>query len=161
SKTASDLPNDLYFFVAADESRPPSRFGRLGIPLVQYPDKLFDVVMGSGSIFPAFPARTLQDFPRPGERVEVIDGGFAHNSPIEAAVLWGATHVILVEASPLAAGRVGQRNFLQNSVDAFNHLYDQAQLADARSKDKVTIFTLRPQPPHICVLDFANNLVER
>jgi len=161
SKTAPELPNDLYFFAAADSSRPAPAFGSLGIRLADYPDKLVDVVMGSGSIFPAFPARTLSDFPRPGERVELVDGGFAHNSPIEAAVLWGATHVILIEASPSAAEREGRRNFLQNSIDAFNHLYYQAQLADARSKEKVVIFTLRPRPPHICVLDFASNLVGR
>jgi predicted acylesterase/phospholipase RssA/ABC-type phosphate/phosphonate transport system substrate-binding protein len=161
SKTSPDLPNDLYFYAPSNPDQPPPRFGRLGIPLAEHPDKLLDVVMGSGSIFPAFPARTLTDFPRVGQQVELIDGGFAHNSPIEAAVLWGATHIILIEASPSAAEREGQRNFLQNSVDAFNHLYYQAQVADARSKEKVTIFTLRPQPPHICVLDFANNLVER
>jgi predicted acylesterase/phospholipase RssA len=103
----------------------------------------------------------LLDFPRQGDSVELVDGGFAHNSPVEAAVLWGATHIILIEASPGAAEREGRRNFLQNSIDAFSHLYYQAQLADVRSKEKVVIFTLHPQPPHICVLDFAGNLIDR
>ena len=164
SKTAGELPSDLYFYAAAksgDVDRAQPSFGRLGIPLTEHADRVIDVVMGSGSIFPVFPARTLEDFPRPGERVELVDGGFAHNSPIEAAVLWGATHVVLIEASPAVEERRGRRNFLQNSADAFNHLYYQAQLADARSKEKVVIFTLRPQPPHICVLDFADNLIER
>jgi predicted acylesterase/phospholipase RssA/ABC-type phosphate/phosphonate transport system substrate-binding protein len=161
SKTASGLPSDLYFYAAARGSASPPRYGNLGVPLASYPEILVDVVMGSGSIFPVFPARTLVDFPRNGDRVELVDGGFAHNSPIEAAVLWGATHIILIEASPGMAEREGRRNFLSNSIDAFNHLYYQAQLADARSKEKVTIFALRPQPPHICVLDFANNLVEQ
>jgi predicted acylesterase/phospholipase RssA/ABC-type phosphate/phosphonate transport system substrate-binding protein len=162
SKTTAELPSDLYFYAAARGSRSnhPS-FGRSGVPLREYPELLVDVVMGSGSIYPVFPPRTLLDFPRAGERVELVDGGFSHNSPIEAAVLWGATHIILIEASASAAERRGRRNFLQNSIDAFNHLYYQAQLADARSKEKVTIFAIRPQPPHICVLDFANNLVER
>jgi predicted acylesterase/phospholipase RssA len=161
SKTAAELPSDLYFYAAAPGSESLPKFGSLGVSLSNYPDILVDVVMGSGSIFPVFPARTLTDFPRKGDRVELVDGGFAHNSPIEAAVLWGATHIILVEASPSSAERAGRRNFLQNSIDAFNHLYYQAQLADARSKEKVTIFALRPQPPHICVLDFASNLVQR
>lgn len=160
SKSARELPSDLYFYLGSGRAQSPQQFGEVVVPLVKHPDKLLDVVMGSGTIFPAFPARTLNDFPRPGERVELIDGGFVHNSPIEAAVLWGATHVILIEASPNTAKREG-RNFLQNSIDAFNHLYIQAQLADARSKEKVVIFTLRPQPPHICVLDFASNLVKR
>src|SRR5262245_19103658 len=161
SKTASVLPSDLYFYAAARGSASLPRYGNLGVPLASYPEILVDVVMGSGSIFPVFPARTLIDFPRKGDRVELVDGGFAHNSPIEAAVLWGATHIILIEASPGMAEREGRRNFLSNSIDAFNHLYYQAQLADARSKEKVTIFSLHPEPPHICVLDFANNLVER
>jgi predicted acylesterase/phospholipase RssA/ABC-type phosphate/phosphonate transport system substrate-binding protein len=161
SKTASELPSDLYFYAPAAGSASRPRYGNLGVPLADHPEILVDVVMGSGSIFPVFPARTLTDFPRKGNRVELVDGGFAHNSPIEAAVLWGATHIILIEASPGSAEREGRRNFLQNSIDAFNHLYYQAQLADARSKEKVTIFALRPQPPHICVLDFASNLVEQ
>jgi hypothetical protein len=160
-KKASELPSDLYFYASADPNRDPPRYGNLGIRLTDYPEILVDVVMGSGSIFPVFPARTLIDFPGEGDHVKLVDGGFAHNSPIEAAWLWGATHIILIEASPSVAEREGRRNFLQNSIDAFNHLYYQAQLADARSKEKVTIFTLRPQPPHICVLDFANILVER
>jgi predicted acylesterase/phospholipase RssA/ABC-type phosphate/phosphonate transport system substrate-binding protein len=163
SKTAADLPSDLYFYATARRGTDlsPPAFGHSGVRLSDYPEMLVDVVMGSGSIFPVFPARTLADFPRAGDRVELVDGGFAHNSPIEAAVLWGATHIVLIEASPRASEREGRRNFLQNSIDAFSHLYYQAQLADARSKEKVTIFTLRPGPPHICMLDFANNLVER
>jgi hypothetical protein len=161
SKTAPELPSDLYFYAAANGSVNGPRYGNLGVRLVDYPEILTDVVMGSGSIFPIFPARALVDFPRTGDRVELVDGGFAHNSPVEAAVLWGATHIVLVEASPGAVERAGRQNFVRNSIDAFNHLYYQAQLADARSKEKVTIFGLRPQPPHICVLDFASNLVER
>ncbi|MDT7602774.1 MAG: hypothetical protein QOF61_771, partial [Acidobacteriota bacterium] len=71
----------------------------------EYGDKLMDVVIGSSSIFPVFQPRALTasvtagDVGRPATLAELIDGGFAHNSPIEAAVLWGATHIILVEAS--------------------------------------------------------------
>jgi adenylate kinase len=32
--------------------------------------------------------------------VSIIDGGFVHNSPIEAAVKLEATHIIMIEASP-------------------------------------------------------------
>jgi len=55
-----------------------------------------------------------------------------HNSPVEAAALWGATHIILIQASP--PERVEHRNFLENASAAFNHLYDQAQRVDAQSK---------------------------
>ncbi len=43
--------------------------------------------MGSGSIYPVFPPRRVQDFPRAGEWADLVDGGFAHNSPVEAAAL--------------------------------------------------------------------------
>ncbi len=90
--------------------------------------------------------------------MELIDGGFAHNSPIEAAVLWGATHILLIEASP--DERVERLNFVTNAVASFEHLYEQSQLLDARSRGRVAIFSLSPQPPHLCVLDFADNLIE-
>ncbi len=89
--------------------------------------------------------------------MELVDGGFAHNSPIEAAVLWGATHVVLIEASPKQETARG--HFAQNIGAAFSHLHQQAQLLDARSRGQVTVFTLAPEPPHICVLDFSDNLI--
>jgi hypothetical protein len=106
-----------------------------------------------------FPSRTLPGFPSQGEQVELVDGGFAHNSPIEAAVLWGATHVFLIEATPQR--RLPRRNFAENAAAAFVHLHRQTQLVDARSKKQVVVFTLAPEPPHLCVLDFADNLLAK
>jgi predicted acylesterase/phospholipase RssA len=118
-----------------------------------------DVVLGSGSIFPVFPPRKLDNFPGPGEAIWLVDGGFAHNSPVEAAVLCGATHIIVIEASPKV--RVTRNNFLENALASFDHLYAQAQLLDAHSRGQVLMFTLAPEPPQICVLDFADNLITR
>jgi predicted acylesterase/phospholipase RssA len=157
AQSAEQLPSDLYFFAPASSSTPPPPFENRGISLISYPEILLDVVMGSGSIYPMFPPRTIRDFPQPGQTIDLVDGGFAHNSPIEAAVLWGATHIVLIQASP--EERIERHNFVQNASAAFNHLYAQAQLLDSRSKDQVTIFTLAPTSPHLCVLDFADNLV--
>jgi predicted acylesterase/phospholipase RssA len=126
--------------------------------LIDRPHILLDVVMGSGSIFPVFPPRQIADIPRPGEQIELVDGGFAHNSPVEAAVLWGATHIVLIEATPRT--RSGRGNFLRNATSSFRHLHQQAQLLDARSRGKVVLFSLSPDPPHMCVLDFADNLID-
>jgi predicted acylesterase/phospholipase RssA/ABC-type phosphate/phosphonate transport system substrate-binding protein len=153
----SILPTDLYFHAPSRAKTAVPPFGPRGIPLADHPAILLDVVMGSGSIFPMFPARRLNDFPQAGSTVDLVDGGFAHNSPVEAAVLWGATHVIVIEASP--STRAERTNFLQNAAASFEHLYQQAQLQDARSRGKVSIFTLAPEPPHLCVLDFADNLI--
>ena len=158
AQSSQELPLDLYFYAAAEASRPPPPLGPRGIALAERPDLLLDVVMGSGSIYPMFPPRRLADFPRAGEFTDLVDGGFAHNSPIEAAVLWGATHIVLIQASP--EERVFRRNFWENVTAAFNHLYDQAQRVDVQSKEQVTVFTLTPQAPHLCVLDFADNLID-
>ncbi len=74
-------------------------------------------------------------------------------------MLWGATHVILIEATP--TGRSPRRNFAGNAATAFAHLHKQTQLVDSRSKQRVVVFTLTPEPPHLCVLDFADNLIEQ
>jgi hypothetical protein len=44
---------------------------------------------------------------------------------------------------------------------AFSHLYEQAQRVDAQSKQHIVVFTLAPRPPHLCVLDFSDNLIDR
>ncbi|HJT33846.1 MAG TPA: PhnD/SsuA/transferrin family substrate-binding protein [Pirellulales bacterium] len=160
-QTSADLPSDLYFYAPAGSAAAgPPDYGERGVALAERPEMLLDVVLGSGSVFPVFPPRTLENFPRRGERIELIDGGFVHNSPVEAAVRWGATHVVLIEADPHE--RAERRNFLQNAAGAFNHLYYQAQQVDARSREReqVVIFSLRPEPPHICMLDFADNLID-
>lgn len=159
-QTSADLPSDLYFYAPANSGESPPDYGERGVSLAERPEMLLDVVLGSGSVFPVFPARTLENFPRPGERVELIDGGFIHNSPVEAALRWGATHVVLIEADPRE--RAERRNFLQNAAGAFNHLYYQAQQVDARSREgeQAVIFSLRPDSPHLCMLDFADNLID-
>ena len=157
-KQTSDLfPSDLYFYASANGDNRPPPYGNRAVSLRKWPHILLDVVMGSGSIFPVFPPRRISEFPEPGEHIELVDGGFAHNSPLEAAVLWGATHVIQVEATPRK--RKTRSNFLGNATSSFRHLYRQAQLVDARSRGKVTVFSIAPEPPHICVLDFAEPLV--
>ena len=156
-RTDKSLPTDLYFFAGVDKDQ-PTPFKERGISFHDYPQLLLDVVIGSGTIFPVFPAREIRDFPKKNERVELIDGGFAHNSPVEAAVLWGATHIVLVEATPARVLKRG--NFIYNASSAFTHLHKQTQLVDVRSKQQVVVFTLQPSPPHICVLDFASNLIK-
>ncbi|MDG2222824.1 MAG: PhnD/SsuA/transferrin family substrate-binding protein [Rubripirellula sp.] len=156
-QTSDELPSDLYFYLPSDKDSNPPPFGTRGVSLREHPDAMLDVVMGSGSIFPLFPGRFIEGMPRTGERIELVDGGFAHNSPVEAAVLWGATHIVLIEAKPRKREERG--NFVLNVASAFRHLHSQAQLLDTRSRGRVTIYSVAPKSPHICVLDFADNLV--
>ncbi len=158
-QTSQELPPDLYFYAARDAQSAVPPYAMRGVSLHDHPQILLDVVMGSGSIYPLFPARRIPGIPRQGQQIELVDGGFAHNSPVEAAVMWGATHILLVDV--MARGRMRRGNFLQNATSSVRHLHRQAQLLDARSRDRVTIFTLSPEPPHICIIDFASNLVRQ
>ena len=151
------LPSDLYFY--SWRTNKTSIFGARGVCLDDHPDRLIDIIMGSSSVFPIFPPRRLENFPAAGEWVDLVDGGFAHNSPIEAAVLRGATHIILIESTP--AGRGERKSLASNAAAAFEHLHKQTQLVDLRSKRYVVIFTLVPKPPHICTVDFTDTLIER
>src|SRR5262249_42543644 len=112
------------------------------------PERLLDVVIGSGTIYPLFPYRELSNI-NVGENkqtplIKVIDGGFIHNSPIEAAIKWGATHIISIEASQLRKP-FEPTNTLENSLVAFNYLMAQTQRADTTVRGQVEIFELRPR----------------
>ncbi len=149
------LPSDLYFYSWRSAGDPI--FGARGVKLDDHPGLLIDIIMGSSSVFPIFPPRRLENFPTPGGWVDLVDGGFAHNSPIEAAVLRGATHIILIESTPAARGE--RTSLAANAAAAFEHLHKQSQLVDLRSKRRVVIFTLVPKPPHICTVDFTDTLI--
>ena len=73
--------------------------------------------------------------------------------------MWGATHVVVIEASP--ESRSSRKNFIANVAAAIGHLQQQTAQVDRRSKQHVRVFTLEPRPPHLCILCFADNLIER
>ena len=171
-----DGPPDLYFYYdepVAYQGKTPDRtfpvdlrFKSFSNP--EYAGRLLDVIIGSATIYPVFEPRYLS-FAQEMEsaknrRFDLIDGGFAHNSPIEAAVNWGATHIILIEASPEPKAS-SHRHLLDNSLDAFNYLFNRAQLTDARSRGKIEIFSIRPasdpsaDSPHLCTFDFDPGLM--
>ncbi len=113
--------------------------GPLALPLKEFGrDEMSKAYVGTRAIFPAFEPKKLTNVKRVMDKdgvtdVSIIDGGFVHNSPIEAAVKLEATHIIMIEASPEYA-QATDVNIFSNSVTAFNHLFDQAQLLDARSR---------------------------
>ena len=169
--TREQNETDLYFVYKAGATDLPeallkdNRFVSLNDKANQ--SILLDAVIGSGSIFPAFEPKVLPKVTRVMDKNEedklenaaIIDGGFVHNSPIEAAVKLEATHIIMIEASPDYPPST-EINLLSNSVAAFNHLFTQAQLLDARSRRQAEVFTLRPhQDPYLCTMDFGLNYI--
>lgn len=150
------LPGEMYFYASPLNSPEPA-FGNRGIALVKRPELLFDALLGSAAIYPLFPARTIHDLPKPGQKVDLVDGSFAHRSPLEPAVLWGATHVLVIEASTLEPTTRG--NLLNNFGASLNYLYDEAQLVDVRLRGHTVLYTLYPSAPHIGLLDFSPHLI--
>lgn len=146
---ANQLPEDLYFYSKSPhvkwEPPPPER---RFISFRENPQRLLDVVIGSGTIYPLFPYRELSNINISGNKqtplIKVIDGGFIHNSPIEAAIKWGATHIISIEASAQRKP-FEPTNTLENSLVAFSYLMAQTQRADTMARGQVEIFELRPR----------------
>ena len=147
--SANQLPEDLYFFfrspnVGWKAPPPDKRF----ISFHDNPQRLLDVIIGSGTIYPLFPYRELHHINvGPNKQtplIKVIDGGFIHNSPIEAAIKWDATHIISIEASPQRKP-FAPKNTLENSLVAFSYIMAQTQRADTTARGQVEIFELRPR----------------
>jgi predicted acylesterase/phospholipase RssA len=105
------------------------------------PEQLLDVIVGSTSIFPIFPSRELarRDY-------TIVDGGFAHNIPVEAAARWGASQILVVEASPADEGAQRGNAFVSNAKAAFDLLFAEAQQVDVSLRGTLPLSALRPTP---------------
>ena len=153
-----DLPGEFYFYASPQGTRQP-QFGPRGIALEKRPELLFDALLGSAAIYPLFPSRRIDNLPQPGQHVDLVDGSFAHRSPLEAAVEWEATHVLVVEASTQEPTTRG--NLLDNFGASLCYLYDEAQLVDVRLRGQTVLYTLYPSAPHIGLLDFSPPLIQQ
>jgi predicted acylesterase/phospholipase RssA len=149
SGTTSELPDDLYFYYQASNIAPADQRNQF----ISFEDhnegKLLETIIGSSTIYPVFPPQTLeinisdkdgQFKPTP---IDIVDGGFIHNSPIDAALKWQATHIIVIEASPDPDEQVAD-NFHGNIANAFNYLFDQAQSRDQFSQGTAEVYVLKP-----------------
>jgi hypothetical protein len=75
--------------------------------------------------------------------IRIVDGGYIHNSPIDAARQWGATHILVIEASPRDP-ETDPTTFPQNASYALNFLFEQAQRVDTEAETAGELFRLRP-----------------
>ncbi|MBT9586400.1 PhnD/SsuA/transferrin family substrate-binding protein [bacterium] len=150
------LPGEFYFYASPLGSADPV-FGARGIALARRPELLFDALLGSAAIYPLFPSRRIENLPQAGQHVDLVDGSFAHRSPLEAAVSWGATHIMVVEASTQEPTSRG--SLLDNFGASLCYLYDEAQLVDVRLRGQTVLYTLYPSAPHIGLLDFSPHLI--
>jgi hypothetical protein len=159
--------SDRYLYLPAKVEGSTPNYDQRGIKLgggrefsyVSEPTKILELMMASGTIFPIFPSHSMSD-PASEARMSFVDGGFAHNIPVEAAVDWGATHIVVIEASP-ELDRNEKPSFIGNVGTAFDHLFAQAQLTDVRSRETVEIYTLRPRKEILKTLDFVPALTKK
>lgn len=149
------LPSDFYFYLPRQDSDDNYRRqflrGSNWQPIPE--DGLLDVVLGSGAIFPLFPPRPLL-LQGQSQSVQLVDGGFAHNSPLEAATELDVTHIFLIEASKQEDAKV--EGLLKNIALAFNHLHGEAQSSDVRARNTTvaTVFALRPDQQRAELTEF-------
>jgi predicted acylesterase/phospholipase RssA/ABC-type phosphate/phosphonate transport system substrate-binding protein len=159
SRLGMKPPSDLYFYLPAPKSAAKPRYEMQGRELAGDGNLyhwmfILDYVIASGTIFPFFPPHSVAGMETFSKGLSLVDGGFAHNTPVEAAERWDATHIIVIEASP-ELHNSSARSFGGNVLAAYYHLFAQAQLTDVRSREGLEIYTLRPQVGLLGTLDFA------
>ncbi|MGP1308781.1 MAG: patatin-like phospholipase family protein [Phycisphaerales bacterium] len=135
-------PNDIYFYYDAPGGPAPA-FSPESVDLSRTnAPPLVRAIAASSSIFPIFPAIQMATPNDPGQLRSFIDGGFIHLSPVEAATEWGATHVIIIEASPPEIR--ASDGLWENLLAMGTYLHDSAQLADARAFQNAAVYRIAP-----------------
>ena len=83
----------------------------------------------------------------------LIDGGFAHNRPLDAARVLGATKVLVINSSPLQAGRRSARcqapifrvgELACNLPKLVPYLWDRSQIEDILSTKNMLVVSIYP-----------------
>jgi predicted acylesterase/phospholipase RssA len=113
--------------------------------------ELQHAAFASGSPFPVFsahdvPLRVLQNKER------LIDGGFAHNKPLEAAYALGAHKVLVINSSPLESAGGGRCTLASLSIGelACNlpklvpYLWERSQVEDLLSTRSMLVASIYP-----------------
>ncbi len=120
---------------------------------------LLDVVFASGSPFPVFPPTRVGLTEE--DKEWLVDGGFAHNVPIEAANALGAKRVLVISSSQLhehdpiveekaESDRYNTKeilhfgNLIRNVPRLFPYLFERSQIEDAVSAEEILVATISP-----------------
>jgi len=109
------------------------------------------VAFASGSPFPVFPAHRIT-LPGIGEEL-LVDGGYAHNVPVEAGKRLGARRVLVINSSPRDPGAalsqrapgfqaVGNLTWMLRWI--IPYLYERSQVEDALSAEDLVVGLVAP-----------------
>lgn len=134
-----------------------------------------DAVFASGSAFPVFPPHRAH-LPN-GCEVRLVDGGYAHNVPLEAAAMSRARQVLILNASPdpladadalVPAGSWLRKlqlggQLVRSSPELLSFMFARAQDLDRSigSDMLVASLTPRPDPQWPFLLDFRKSARRR
>jgi hypothetical protein len=134
-------------------------------------DHMKQVVFASGSPFPIFSPHQVK--PRAGEPEWLVDGGFAHNIPLEAAKEIGARQVLLLNSSP-ADSFEASGSLLEHLGSALGQLpqgiprllpflFRRSQVADLLIREQMFVVCLSPLPEKDwpSLVDFRRTVVQR
>jgi phosphoserine phosphatase/predicted acylesterase/phospholipase RssA len=123
------------------------------------PKRALPAVFASGAPFPVFPPKKVS-MPN-GCEVPLVDGGYAHNVPLEAAVASEARQVLVINASPQPTSSVSRwRNvasgLLQGAPRILGFMFTQAQALDQNVGRELMVAALGPRyrPDWPFLLDF-------
>jgi len=119
-------------------------------PGQQNRELLTQVAFASGSPFPVFAAHEVDIG---GHKEWLIDGGYAHNTPIDAARILGADRLLVIYSSPLetdtAGGNAGSAGkvfgtMVRNLPRLLPYLYERSQVEDILGARELTVAAMAP-----------------
>ena len=116
-------------------------------------ERLLKIVFASGAAFPILPARkvVLSELKGGGETF-LIDGGYGHNVPFEAAGIVDARQVLVIrnkseERRSEPASRPGWRREGQLArylLRLFGFIFERIQAVDVRTREELVVASLGP-----------------
>ncbi len=151
--------------------------------------ELGKVAFASGSPFPVFPMTKIPALPlkegcggkatnRPDPDSEpagewLVDGGFAHNIPINAARQVGAGRIVVISSSPLHPLEEGAQSGIKTFTIGrlmlgiprlFPYLWQRSQIEDALSTEDLLVVALSPalnsDEPWPSLVDFRGTVIK-
>jgi predicted acylesterase/phospholipase RssA len=125
--------------------------------LIESPEQQAELVLrvafASGSPFPVFPPHRIALGAKATEQKLFVDGGYAHNVPVEAAKRLGARRVLVISSSPRpdsATPNGKNSNFKPVGDFAWMlrmivpYLYERSQVEDALSAEDLLVASVAP-----------------
>ena len=161
--TSLEKGQERYFLLGAEEQLDRALSGEAWLHVVSdprwivirevNPDIVRDAAFASGSPFPVFSAHVVP-VPALNIKERLIDGGFAHNTPLEAAATLGATRALVISSSPLDPGvpaaacrhasLLAVGDLTCNLPRLFPYLWERSQVEDVLSTRNMFVAAIYP-----------------